>query len=72
MTLYRHFPSKDALTVECLRVSAEAFERDWDTIAKAHRGDPRGQLLAWLGYLRDFLVYENGRGCALAKVSALE
>jgi AcrR family transcriptional regulator len=69
MTLYRHFPSKDALTTEWLRIEAEAFERDWETIAKAHRGDARGQLLAWLRYLGEFLLQPDGRGCAIANAS---
>jgi hypothetical protein len=52
-----------------LRIEAEAFEKDWETIAKAHRGDARGQLLAWLRYLGEFLLQPDGRGCAIANAS---
>src|SRR5215470_16450950 len=48
MTLYRHFPSKDALVAEYLRQSANASDCCWERFALAHPSDPRAQLVAWL------------------------
>src|SRR2546426_12721955 len=48
MTLYRHFPSKDALVAECMRQFAQRADAFWATLDAAHAGDPRGQLHAWL------------------------
>src|SRR6266849_1957742 len=54
MTLYRHFASKDLLIAECLRRLAAEFDAAWDENAKAHAGDPKAQLLAWLRHLAEF------------------
>src|SRR6266704_5649657 len=48
MTLYRHFPSKDALVAECMRQFAQRVDAFWAMLDKAHAGDPVGQLHAWL------------------------
>ena len=69
MTLYRHFASKDALVAACLREFVREIDSDWEAIAAAHQGDPRGQLLAWLQYLSEWLAREGGRGCALANAA---
>src|ERR1700750_2731217 len=65
MTLYRHFASKDELVAACLRELVREIDADWEVIAAAHPGDPRGQLLAWLQHISEWLAREAGRGCAL-------
>src|ERR1700761_5428625 len=69
MTLYRHFASKDELVAACLREVVREFDADWEAIAAAHPGDPRGQLLAWLQHISEWLGREAGRGCALANAA---
>ena len=69
MTLYRHFASKDVLIAACLGELTREFDVAWDTIATAHAGDPKGQLMAWLRHVGDFKEYEAERGCALANAA---
>ena len=69
MTLYRHFDSKDALVVECLKRLTAEFDVSWDAIAAAHAGDPRGQLLAWLRHIGEWKLSAADRGCALANTA---
>ena len=69
MTLYRHFESKDALIVECLRGLCAEFDAAWDEMAAAHRGDPKGQLLAWLRHIGEWKLTPSDRGCALANAA---
>src|SRR6267154_2431795 len=54
MTLYRHFASKDLLIAEGLRRVAAESDAAWEENAKAHAGDPKAQLLAWLRHLGEF------------------
>jgi AcrR family transcriptional regulator len=69
MTLYRHFDSKDALVVECLRRLTAEFDVSWDAIAAAHAGNPKGQLLAWLKHIGEWKLSAADRGCALANTA---
>jgi AcrR family transcriptional regulator len=69
MTLYRHFASKDLLVAECLRQFAQQADADWDRLAAAHAGNPRGELTAWLAAVTDHILAGAGRGCALANVA---
>ena len=69
MTLYRHFASKDELVAECLRELVREVDAGWDAIAAACPGDPRGQLLAWLQHISEWIAGEAGRGCALANAA---
>jgi AcrR family transcriptional regulator len=69
MTLYRHFASKDVLIAACLRELTREFDAAWKTIAAAHEGDPKGQLLACLRHVCDFKENEAERGCALANAA---
>jgi AcrR family transcriptional regulator len=64
MTLYRHFASKDVLIAECLAQLVGEFEAAWHENAKAHAGDPLGQLRAWLRYIGTFKLQQADRGCA--------
>jgi AcrR family transcriptional regulator len=69
MTLYRHFASKDLLVAECLRQFAQQADADWDHLAAAHAGNPRGELTAWLAAVTDHIIAGGGRGCALANAA---
>lgn len=44
MTLYKHFPSKDALVVAYLERSNEAFWGWYEEVVRPFEGDPRRQL----------------------------
>ena len=46
MTLYKHFPSKDALITAYLERSNESFWGWWDMVTEPFAGDPRRQLRA--------------------------
>jgi AcrR family transcriptional regulator len=69
MTLYRHFPSKDALVAEYLRQSAQASDCCWEKFALAHPGDPCAQLVAWLEEMALHLAKPDERGCPLANAA---
>src|SRR6201996_577472 len=69
MTLYRHFASKDELVAACLRELAAENDAEWDAIAAAHPGDPKGELTAWLQHIGEWFVRESNRGCALANAA---
>jgi AcrR family transcriptional regulator len=69
MTLYRHFASKDELVAEYLRQSARAADACWERFARAHPGDARAQLLAWLHEMAGHLAASDERGCPLANAA---
>ena len=69
MTLYRHFKSKDELVAECMRECAAEWQLDWDKNARAHAGDPMGQLRAWLKEIAECKTDPEDRGCALANAA---
>jgi len=69
MTLYRHFASKDELVAEYLRQSAHSADECWERFARAHPGDPRAQLRAWLEEMAGHLAEPDERGCALANAA---
>src|SRR6202795_441244 len=64
MTLYRHFASKDLLVAECLRRLAGEMDAVWEENARAHAGDPLGQLLGWVRGLGAWKLDLAERGCA--------
>ena len=70
MTLYRHFSSKDELVAACLRELVAEIDADWDAIAAAHPGDPKGELVAWFQHIGQWFIRESGRGCALANAAS--
>jgi AcrR family transcriptional regulator len=69
MTLYRHFVSKDELVAEYLRQSAKAADSCWDRFARAHPGDPRAQLRAWLEEMAAHVASNDERGCPLVNAA---
>jgi AcrR family transcriptional regulator len=68
-TLYRHFESKDELVAECLRGLGREFDTAWAEIERAHAGQPKDQLLAWLRFIAEFKLGPSERGCAFANAA---
>ena len=68
-TLYRHFTSKDELVAECLREYGRELEMSWAEIERAHPGQPKEQLLAWLRFIAEFKLGTTERGCAFANAA---
>ena len=69
MTLYRHFASKDELVAEYLREAAKVADAAWDRHERAHPGDARAQLRAWLMEMAEHVASTDERGCALANAA---
>jgi AcrR family transcriptional regulator len=69
MTLYRHFESKDHLVAEYLRQEAGKSDAYWQSLERAHPGDPLAQIRAWLAAMAAHAADCNKRGCALANAA---
>jgi AcrR family transcriptional regulator len=69
MTLYRHFPSKDALVAEYLRQAACQADAETAAFVAKHPGDPRAQLVAWLNEMAEHISAADERGCAFANAA---
>ena len=69
MTLYRHFPSKDALVAECLREHAQEVDLYWDALTQEHAGDPEGEIKGWLEAVASCVTDEGARGCVMANAA---
>ena len=69
MSLYRHFPSKDLLVAEWLRLAHEAYLRWWDGVVAAYPDDPRRQLTEILARHAERLADPESRGCAAANAA---
>src|ERR1700757_3013634 len=63
MSLYRNFPSKDALVPAWLEDRNGFFWRRWDKAEAARAGDPRGQLEAILDMVAATASHPKWRGC---------
>jgi AcrR family transcriptional regulator len=69
MTLYRHFPSKDALVAEYLRCQIEPGRKLWDELTARYPDDPRAQLRGWLEHKAEFVASVEQRGCPYANAA---
>jgi AcrR family transcriptional regulator len=69
MTLYRHFPAKDALIAEYLRELARASDAEFDALFASHRGAPEAAFRAWIAKAGEHLCEEGNRGCAVANAA---
>lgn len=63
MSLYRHFPSKDALVAAWLKDRDAFFWRRWDKAEASRAGEPRFQLEAILDMVAAAASHPNWRGC---------
>jgi AcrR family transcriptional regulator len=63
MSLYRNFPSKDALVTAWLTDRNAFFWRRWDKAEASRDGDPRGQLEAILDMIAATVLHPKWRGC---------
>ena len=63
MSLYRNFPSKDALIVAWLEDRNAFFWRRWDKAEASRAGDPQGQLEAILDMIAATASHRKWRGC---------
>ena len=63
MSLYRNFPSKDALVTAWLEDRNTFFWQRWDRAESSCAGDPRGQLEAVLDMVAATASHPRWRGC---------
>ncbi len=68
MTLYRHYPSKEALIVAFLEDSNEVFWNNFEALTRAEP-TPRGKLLAFFGALQEYAVTPACHGCPFLNVA---
>ena len=64
-SLYRSFPSKDALAGACMADYDAEYWRRFDAVAAAFPGDPRGQVLAFFRDAASRAVRPGYRGCGM-------
>ncbi|HEY0685743.1 MAG TPA: TetR/AcrR family transcriptional regulator [Steroidobacter sp.] len=69
-TLYRWFPSKDALIAAFLERRNAQFWAQWDRIAAKHKEDPRAELDAQLGWIARYVSGPKYRGCPFINAAA--
>lgn len=69
-SLYRWFPSKDALIVAVLQKEAEDRWAGWDYTAARSGNDPRERLRAQLAGIVKFVTGPKYRGCPFMNVTA--
>lgn len=68
-SLYRWFPSKDALIVAVLEEEAKDRWAGWDYIAENSPADPREKLRAHLAAIARFVSSPKYRGCPFMNVT---
>jgi AcrR family transcriptional regulator len=68
-SLYRAFPSKDALVAAVITERDRTFWIRWDTLAAQYAGDPRGLLRALLVGMAGRINSPGFRGCPFLNVS---
>jgi len=65
-SLYRAYPSKDALAAEFVSQWGEGFTRRFEAAIAEHAGDPRAGVLAFFKRLGERTEAKGYRGCAVS------
>lgn len=65
-SLYRAYPSKDALTGACVADYGEDFMRRFDAVLAKHPGDARAGVLAWFKRVGERAEATDFRGCGVS------
>ncbi len=69
MTLYRHFPSKEALVLAFLERREQLWTRDWLAAEVVRReSEPAGRLLAIFDVFDEWFQTEEFEGCTFIQV----
>lgn len=69
LTVYYHFPTKEALVHEVLENYDKAFRQQFVSQVVQKASDPRGQLLAVFDVLEDLLASGQVKGCMFLAAS---
>ncbi len=69
-SLYRYFPTKDALVAAFLQQEDLHFWSCWDAATARAQGHPRRELLEQLRWIAERIGRDNYRGCPQLNVSA--
>lgn len=65
-SLYRAYPSKDALAAEFVSQWGEGFSKRFEAAIAEHPGDPRAGVLAYFKKLGERTEAKGYRGCAVS------
>ncbi|MQY28871.1 TetR/AcrR family transcriptional regulator [Nocardia aurantia] len=69
-SLYRWFPTKDALILAVLDRVDELFWARWDEVAADSAGDPAVELRGQIAWMTDRAASPGYRGCAFVNIAA--
>ncbi len=69
-TIYRHFPTKDALVEAFLEREDREFWQQWDAVVASHSGAPRNVLAALCDWIGTIISRDDYRGCPQINVAA--
>ena len=69
-TIYRHFPTKDALVAAFLEREDCEFWQQWDDVVSSHAEAPREALFALCDWIGARVSRDNYRGCPQINVAA--
>ncbi|WP_277753743.1 TetR/AcrR family transcriptional regulator [Sphingomonas oligophenolica] len=69
-TIYRHFPTKDALIEAFLEREDREFWQQWEEVVASHAGESRRALSGLCDWVGDRVSRDNYRGCPQINVAA--
>ena len=69
-TIYRHFPTKDALIEAFLEREDREFWQQWEDVVASHAGETRKVLSALCDWVGGRVSRDNYRGCPQVNVAA--